>query len=94
MNSLEDLLSRLRTVCSGLEDKRRKKDCDYSMTDLAMAAFSVFFMQSPSFLAHQKALADGHGRSNCQTLLGMTAIPCDSQIRQTLDGCAPSAFDR
>jgi len=94
VTALEDLLSRLRTVCSGLEDKRRVADCDYSMTDLAMAAFSVFFMQSPSFLAHQKALADGHGRSNCQTLLGMTAIPCDNQIRQVLDGCAPAAFDR
>jgi hypothetical protein len=25
----------------------------YPMTDFGMAAFSVFFMQSPSFLAHQ-----------------------------------------
>jgi hypothetical protein len=93
VSTLEDLLSRLRTVCSGLDDTRRQQDCDYTITDIAMAAFSVFFMQSPSFLAHQKALADGHGRSNCQTLLGMSAMPCDNQIRQTLDGCAPGAFD-
>lgn len=63
------------------------------MADIGLAAFSVFFMQSPSFLAHQRALAAGHGRSNCQTLLGMSAIPSDNHIRQMLDGNAPAAFD-
>jgi hypothetical protein len=53
----------------------------------------VFFMQSPSFLAHQRVLAAGHGRSNCQTLLGMAAIPSDNHIRQMLDGNTPAAFD-
>jgi hypothetical protein len=43
--------------------------------------FAVF-MQSPSFLAHQRHLADGHGhgRSNCQTLFGMMAIPSDNHV--------------
>src|SRR4051812_39508438 len=50
-------------------------------------------MQSPSFLAHQRTLAAGHGRSNCQTLLGMSAIPSDNHIRQMLDGNTPAAFD-
>jgi hypothetical protein len=30
-------------------------------------------MQSPSFLAHQRRLEEGQGRSNCQTLFGLTA---------------------
>jgi hypothetical protein len=29
------------------------------MVDVGMAAFSVFFMQSPSFLAHQLRLQQG-----------------------------------
>jgi hypothetical protein len=29
-----------------------------------MAAFAPFFMQSPSFLAHQRHLETGRGRSN------------------------------
>jgi tRNA A37 threonylcarbamoyladenosine modification protein TsaB len=58
-----------------------------------LAAFSVFFMQSPSFLGHQRTLAEGHGRSNCQTLFGMAAIPSDNHIRQMLDGNSPAAFD-
>lgn len=34
----------------------------------------MFFTGSPSFLAHQRALTEGQGRSNCQTLFGMAAI--------------------
>jgi hypothetical protein len=63
------------------------------MADIGLSAFSVFFMGSPSFLAHQRALEEGHGRSNCQTLFAMTAIPSDADIRLMLDGASPSAFD-
>ena len=73
MSALEKLLSELKEVCAGLEDKRQGLGYRYTMTDIGLAAFSVFFMQSPSFLGHQRALAEGHGRSNCQTLLGMAA---------------------
>ena len=93
MNVLKDLLLDLKYICTGLADKRRNEDCRFGMDDIGLAAFSVFFMQSPSFLAHQRALAAGHGRSNCQTLLGMEAIPCDNHIRQMLDGNSPAAFD-
>ena len=63
------------------------------MADIGLSAFSVFFMGSPSFLGHQRALEEGQGRSNCQTLFGMTAIPTDAYIRQMLDGAPPKAFD-
>lgn len=60
------------------------------MADIGLAAFSMFFMQSPSFLSHQRQLAQGHGRSNCETLFGMSAIPCDNHIRAMLDPVAPA----
>ena len=63
------------------------------MADIGLSAFSVFFMGSPSFLAHQRALEEGQGRSNCQTLFGMTAVPSDAYIRLMLDGASPAAFD-
>jgi hypothetical protein len=63
------------------------------MADIGLSAFSVFFMGSPSFLGHQRVLEEGHGRSNCQTLFGMTAVPTDAYIRQMLDGAAAVAFD-
>ena len=93
MSALEELLSALREVCAGLEDKRQGPGYRYTMADIGLAAFSVFFLQSPSFLAHQRVLEQGHGRSNCQTLLGMAAIPSDNHIRQMLDGAPPAAFD-
>ena len=58
-----------------------------------MAALSVFFMQSPSFLAHQRALAEGRRRSNAHTLFGLDRIPCDNHIRQLLDGVPTEHFD-
>jgi hypothetical protein len=50
-------------------------------------------MQSPSFLEYQRHLATGQGRSNCETLFGMSKIPGDSQVRAKLDPIEPSRFD-
>ena len=55
-----------------------------------MAAFSVFFMQSPSFLAHQRQFEEGHGRSNCASLFGIPKIPSDNHIRDMLDPASPT----
>ena len=95
MSSVEGLIAELSEVCAGLPDRRAgpRRDRGYTMADIGLSAFSIFFMGSPSFLAHQRALAEGHGRSNCETLFGMAAIPTDNYIRVMLDGAAPSAFD-
>ena len=92
---IKDLIAELGRVCAGLPDPRTGpgRDGQYSMADIGLSAFSLFFMGSPSFLAHQRALARGQGRSNCQTLFGMTAIPSDNYIRLMLDGASPAAFD-
>ena len=63
------------------------------MADIGLSAFSVFFMQSPSFLAHQRVLAEHCGRSNAEALFGMTTIPRDNHIRQMLDGVPADHFD-
>ena len=63
------------------------------MADIGLPAFSLFFMGSPSFLAHQRTVLEGPGRSNCETLFGMSAIPSDNYIRQMLDGAPTAAFD-
>jgi hypothetical protein len=95
VSAVEELIGGLSEVCAGLPDRRKgpRRDDDYTMADIGLSAFSIFFMGSPSFLAHQRALAEGHGRSNCETLFGMSAIPSDNYIRRMLDGGAPAAFD-
>lgn len=82
---LDQLLSGLRDVCAAFPDKRKGDDAVYSMADIGMSAFSLFFMQSESFLAYQRSLEEGRKASNCQTLFGMAKIPTDNHIRAMLD---------
>src|SRR3984893_6366682 len=67
MRPLALLLGSLRRCLDVFPDKRRGLNTTYRMGDIGMAAFSVFFMQSPSFLAHQRRLEHGHARSNCES---------------------------
>ena len=76
-----------------MPDPRRGRNRRYAMADIGMAALSVCFMQSPSFLAHQRALAEARPRSNAHTLFGLARIPCDHHIRQLLDGVPTTHFD-
>lgn len=89
---LETLLGHLRRCCERLPDKRRGINTTYPIADIGMAAFSIFFMQSPSFLAYQRQLSDGHGRSNCETLFGLSKIPSDNHIRDMLDPAEPASL--
>jgi hypothetical protein len=92
MKILESLLEGLRSVCAGFPDARRRPEVDYSMADIGLSAFSLFFMQSESFLSYQRRLEQGHGTSNCQTLFGMKKIPTDNYIRLMLDPVSPQAL--
>jgi hypothetical protein len=87
---LDSLLGSLRGCLDRFPDKRRGANTMYSMADIGMAAFSVFFMQSPSFLAHQRQFEEGHGRSNCASLFGISKIPSDNHIRDMLDPASPA----
>lgn len=61
----------------------------FQMSDFGMRAFAPFFMQSASFLEYQERLERKHGRSNCQSLFGMTKIPEITQVRKMLDRGSP-----
>jgi len=62
------------------------------MGDIVKAAFAVFFTQSPSFLARQKALKKSKGQSNAESIFQMEKIPSDEHIRQMLDMVPPEHF--
>ncbi|WP_346294235.1 ISNCY family transposase [Sphaerothrix gracilis] len=78
-----------RQRLSSLPDKRTGKNTRYGMEDAALSAFSVFFTQTPSFLAYQRMMAGSKGKSNAQSLFGVHQIPSDNQIRDLLDAVAP-----
>jgi hypothetical protein len=55
----KDLVDSLRRTLGGLPDRRTGENARYSMEDIGLSAFSVFFTQSPSFLSTQKNSAAG-----------------------------------
>jgi len=89
MELLDTLLAGVRSACAAFPDARRG-DVRYSMADIGMSAFSLFFMQSESFLSYQRSLEEGRKTSNCRTLFGMAAVPTDNHIRAMLDPVHPA----
>ncbi len=74
----------------GLPDHRKGgNNTRYEIKDAALSAFSVFMMQSPSFLAHQRDMQRQKGQDNVQTLFGVYQTPSDNQIRNLLDPIKP-----
>ena len=91
--SMTCLTQHLRAVFAQLPDARRSSNNQrYAMEDAALAAFSVFFTQSPSFLDYQTRMQQQQGKNNAQTLFGVHQIPSDNQIRNILDPVAPDTL--
>ena len=70
-------------------EHRRGENTQYEIKDAGLAAFAVFFMQAPSFLAYQRDMQRKQGKNNAQSLFGVTEIPSDGQIRNLLDPVDP-----
>jgi len=87
--AFDDLIEKFHRVLNGLPDYRTGQNTTYSIKEAALGAFSVFFTQSPSFLAHQRTMKQTKGRSNAESLFGLEQVPCDNQIRTLLDPIAP-----
>ena len=87
--TFDQMIKSFREAIQDFPDNRTGKNSFYSMEDAALGAFSVFFTQCPSFLAHQKAMEESRGKSNAQTLFGIEKIPTDNHIRTLLDTPLP-----
>jgi len=69
-----------------IKDPRSKSNATKFKIDEAMlSAFSMFFMQSQSFLEYQRQMQSRSGKNNVQSIFGVEEIPCDQQIRNILD---------
>jgi len=86
---LKRLLKELKQIFDELPDLRKGRNSQYEMADASMGAFSVFFTQCASFLAHQEEMKRSKGRSNAENLFEMVNIPSDNQIRGLLDPVLP-----
>jgi len=87
---LNDLIKHIHSVFEGLPDYRSgAPQTIYSIKDAALSAFSVFFMQCPSFLAHQRDMQEEKGINNAKSLFFIEKIPSDNWVRTLLDPVPP-----
>lgn len=80
--SLSNIIRHCRERWQALPDYRKpNNNMRYAIADAALAALSVFFMQSASFLAHQRDMEQRKRSNNGRTLFGIEKIPSDNQVR-------------
>lgn len=84
------LLNQVTQSCEAFPDLRTGTNTQYSLSEVGMSAFAVFFTQSPSFLAHQRTLKLRKGRHNAESLFGVCQVPSDNQVRNLLDPVSPT----
>jgi len=92
MKPFDKIIYELFTTLSNLPDKRTGGNIQFSMQDIGLTAFAVFFMQSPSFLYAQESLQKQTGRNNLKTLFRVKRIPSDNHVRAMLDPINPNVF--
>ena len=75
LRRFDQLIGSIRQRLGAFHDRRTGKNKKYTMEDIALSAFSVFYTQCPSFLASQSAMQQNKGRSNAQTLFQIAKSP-------------------
>ena len=91
--TLKNIIGRFRSRWEKAPDVRKaNNNTRYQVVDAILAGFSVFFMQSRSFLEHQRMMHSKKGRSNASRLFGIERIPSDPQIRNILDPLSAEYF--
>lgn len=88
-----ELVEGVRDYFCKIPDPRKGRNTKYDFVDICMAGYSLFHLQSPSFLAHQDRLNKKFGQHNGASLFGFEEIPSDNHIRQSLDQIEPNALN-
>jgi hypothetical protein len=86
MTIMKQIVRIMRQELKKLPDKRGKKHQIYTMEDIAMSAYAMFYFQNPSRLDFQRNMMTQSGRSNAASLFDINDIPSDNHIRDVLDG--------
>ena len=85
-NIFSNFINFFRNKAKKFPDKRKgRSNATYKIEDIVLSAFSIFYVQSPSFLQYQKNMEKKEGRSNAESLFGVKKVPSDNHIRDILD---------
>jgi len=92
-NIFDFLVESLTHNISSIEDTRKQRsNIIYSLKDIILSAFSIFYFQNKSWLSFQRDIETKKGISNAQTMFGIKAIPSDTHIKNILDKITPDSF--
>ena len=81
------LINTMRTGFAGLSD-HRAGNVTHTLADSLMAGFAMFSIKDPSLLVFdERRYSAPH---NLMTIYGMGSIPCDTSMREILDGVDPN----
>ncbi len=81
------LIKTMRKGFAGLRD-HRSGSVTHTLEDSLMAGFAMFSLKDPSLLAFDERRFTGP--HNLMTIYGMGSIPCDTSMREILDGVDPN----
>jgi hypothetical protein len=88
----ETIIAAMKSKLGELPDLRKPSNgTKYDVLDAILSAYSVFFMQSPSFLAHEQDRKREQGKNNLENLFGVHKTPTTNQIKNILDLIPPEA---
>lgn len=72
----ETIIAAMKSQLGELPDLRKPSNgTKYEVLDAVLSAYSVFFMQSPSFLAHEQDRKREQGKNNLENLFGVHRHP-------------------
>ena len=81
------LFSTMKTGFKNITD-HRPGNVQHSLGDILMAGFAMFSLKDPSLLKFdERRFSEPH---NLMTIYGMGSIPCDTSMREILDGVDPN----
>ena len=94
-NIFDFLLESFTHNILNIEDSRKQRtNLIYSLKDIILSAFSIFYFQNKSWLSFQRDIDTKKGTSNAQTIFGIDDIPSDNHIRKVLDKITPDSFKK
>ena len=94
-NIFDFLIESFTHNISNIEDSRKQRtNLIYSLKDIILSAFSVFYFQNKSWLSFQRDIDTSKGISNAKTIFGISDIPSDNHIRKVLDKITPDSFKK
>jgi hypothetical protein len=79
------LLEVFRDAVLQIPDTRDQDRITYSLSDIYLSAFALFYLQDPSLLEFQRRCHEQTHQSNLSTVFGVDAIPSDTQLRDVID---------